>query len=74
MSECTMKDHLHSIAVGIGLAVVLFAIGGGVVFLSWATSTNILNSAPGRTDQLMMERSAYLAAANANSPAARPGH
>lgn len=71
MSTCTLKERLHSAAIGFVVAVVLQAFCWGASMLTWATSTTILTSAPNRTDQRMMERSALLAAVPASLPVGR---
>lgn len=60
MSACTLKERLHSFALGIVFAVLMMVIGGGMVLITWAASGSALNSAPNRTDRLMTERSALL--------------
>jgi len=68
MNECTLKERLHSFALGIVFAVLMLGIGGGMVLITWAANKSPLNSAPNRTDQLMTERSAFLADAPAVLP------
>ncbi len=68
MSTCTLKERLHSFALGIIVAVLLMWIGGGMVWIVWATSGSGLSSAPNSTDQLMTERSALLADASVGLP------
>lgn len=68
MSTCTLKERLHSFALGIIVAVLLMWIGGGMVWIAWATKGSGLISAPNRTDQLMTERSALLADAYVGLP------
>ena len=61
MSACTLKERLHSFAIGIVVAVLIIWIGWGMMLITWAASGSALNSAPNRTDRLMTERSALLA-------------
>ncbi|MBU2537669.1 MAG: hypothetical protein KKH22_04465 [Proteobacteria bacterium] len=49
MSTCTLKERLHSIAIGICLAVVLMGFGWCAVTFTWASSSSILNTALSRT-------------------------
>lgn len=63
MGACELKESLHSFGIGIVCTVVLMGIGAGMILITWSASGGILNSAPNRTDRLMMERSALLAAA-----------
>lgn len=69
MDTCTIKDWLHSMSVGFGLAVVLLAIGYGAVMLTCAATESILPSASRHTDQRTQVRSVILAAAPASLPA-----
>jgi hypothetical protein len=69
--RCTLKERLHSFAIGVGLAVVLLATGWCAVTFTWSESDNILCSAQSHTDRLMTERSALLVAADASMPHAR---
>lgn len=68
MSTCTLKERLHSFALGIVFAVLMLGIGGGMVLITWAASGSVLNSAPNRTDRLMKERSALLASDTVGLP------
>ncbi len=74
MSECTLKERMHSFALGILLAVILMVIGGGMVLITWAASGSTPSYALNRTGRLMMERSALLAAAVASFPAPLSDH
>lgn len=74
MSECTLKERMHSFALGILLAVILMVIGGGMVLITWAVSGSIPSYALNRTGRLMMERSALLVAADASFPAPLSDH
>lgn len=71
MSTCTLKERLHSFALGIVFAVLLMGIGGVMVLITWAASESALNSAPNRTNRLMTERYALLAAGPAGLPVDR---
>ncbi|MCX5876633.1 MAG: hypothetical protein NT087_10155 [Deltaproteobacteria bacterium] len=33
MSECTLKENMHRFGIGVGLAVLLLMIGGGMVLI-----------------------------------------
>lgn len=52
MSAC-VRDHLHSLGIGILVMVLMMGIGGAMVMLSWAASTGIQISASNCHGQLM---------------------
>jgi hypothetical protein len=52
MMACT-KEFLHSLGIGLLVAVLLMGIGGAMVTLSWAASTGILTSASNHTGPRM---------------------
>ena len=66
MEKCTLKERLHSIAIGICVAVALMGFGWCAVTFTWATSTGILNAASSRSGQPMAGCSVLHAAAPAS--------
>lgn len=74
MSECTLKERLQCIAIGLGMTVFLLVVGWCAVAFTCATSNSILNSASSRPASPTMDRSVLLAAVNADSRAAQPGN
>lgn len=74
MSECTLKERLQCIAIGLGMTVFLLVVGWCAVAFTCATSNSILNYASSRPDSPMMDRSVFLTALDADSRAAQPGH
>lgn len=70
MSACT-REHLHTLGIGLLVAVLLLGIGGAMVTLSWAASTGILNSASNHTGPRMAACYVDLVKEDANFPGAR---
>lgn len=70
MKECT-RDHLHSLGIGLLVAVLLMGTGAALVTLSWAASTGILTSASNYNGPRMAACYVDLVKEDASLPVAR---
>lgn len=53
MGKCTLTERLHSIAMGLCVAMVLMGFGWCAVMFVWASNGGILSIASSRTGQPM---------------------